>query len=262
MYRHRKKVARPNILLVVLIFVAMLTAGFFAVKQTQARMTTPASSEQFVVGVNTPFPPFEDRKGEEVIGFDIDLIKNFAEKQGKTVVVKDYQDFYALLPALVAGKLDIVISAVSITPEREDVVSFSKPYFTTSQGVIAKKGSTLKVTSTQDFANLTVGVQEGSTSETWVKENLTKPATSFGELGLGLELLRLGKVDVIMVDKPVADSYAKQSSDIVVVGNIDTGETYGIAVQKGDPRKILPDFNKLIDSPDYQKLVVKWFGGK
>jgi len=79
---------------------------------------------------------------------------------------------------------------------------------------------------------------------------------------LGLQYLRLGNVDVLLLDKPVADAFAKQNKDIAVVGEIKTGETYGIAVQKGDPNKLLPAFNKLLTKPEYQDLITKWFGGQ
>jgi len=130
---------KSNWIALTIAVVALVTVGVFAIRTT-ANTIMPAEGKILNVGTNTPFPPFEDRKGDEVFGFDIDLVQMLAKDTGKTLVIKDFQDFYGLLPALVAGKLDVVISAVTITPERAEVVDFSNVYFTTSQGVIAKKG--------------------------------------------------------------------------------------------------------------------------
>ncbi len=249
-----------NKIAVIIAAVALVTATIFGILTTKDLVATPRDESTIVVGVNTPFPPFEDRKGEEVVGFDIDVVKLVAREAGKTLVIKDFQDFYALLPALVAGKLDMVISAVSITPEREEIVSFSQPYFSTSQAILAKVGTTIDA---NNLNGLIVGYQEGTTSEEWVKANLAvSDSVTFGELSLGIQYLKLGNVDVILVDRPVAEAFASRDVDIIVIGNIETGEVYGVAVQKGDPKELLPLVNGLMGTQEYEELVNKWFGGE
>ncbi len=249
-----------NKIAVIVAAVALVTAIVFGAITTANLVATPSEEKVITVGVNTPFPPFEDRKGEEVVGFDIDVVKMVARQAGKTLVVKDFQDFYALFPALVAGKLDMVISAVSITPEREEIVSFSQPYFTTSQAILAKVGTKIDPT---NLEGLVVGYQEGTTSEEWFKANVTSSdSVTFGELSLGMQYLKLDKVDIILVDKPVAEAFASRDAEIVVIGDIETGEAYGVAVQKGDPMGLLPIVNGLMGTPEYQELVNKWFGGE
>ncbi len=249
-----------NKIAVIVASVALITAIVFGAITTHGLVATPSEEKTLVVGVNTPFPPFEDRKGEEVVGFDIDVMKLVAKKAGMNLVVKDFQDFYALLPALVAGKLDVVTSAVSITPEREEIISFSQPYFSTSQAILAKAGTNINP---NNLDGLVVGYQAGTTSEAWVTENMsTSDSVTFGELSLGIQFLKLDTVDIIIVDKPVAEAFASRNTDIVLIGEIDTGEVYGVAVQKGDPKSILPLVNGIMSTPEYQELVSKWFGGE
>lgn len=229
------------------------------------------------VGINTPFPPFEMHNGEEISGFDVDLAQKIASSMGRQLVIKDFSEFDALLPTLEAGKLDMVISALTIREDRAEVVSFSDPYFSASQALLTLKVSQMASTgSPGDFAGLKVGYQAGTTSESWIKDNLLgkvgiKEATPFGDLTVGLQLLRLKSVDVIILDEPVATSLSKSQTDLAVSGKIETGEKYGVAVAHSDPHSLLPAINKTIrdlqakstgsDQSEYDKLIQKWFGG-
>lgn len=222
-----------------------------------------------VVGTNTPFPPFEMRKGEEVIGFDIDLAKKIADALGRKLIVKDFSEFDALLPAVAdGGSLDMAISSITIRKDRGEVVSFSDPYFASSQALLAKRSSNLVYSGDPNsLKGLKIGYQEATTSQFWVEENLGKGSQNlipFGDVSIGLQILLIGSVDVIVIDAPAAESLAKVNSNLKVAGKIETGEEYGIAVAKGDPQKFLPKINnvlkKLKETGEYDKLIAKWFG--
>lgn len=262
---------KRSILAIIVALVLFLGVLWFAIASTIDKAHEP-SRGILVVGTNTPFPPFEDRKGEELIGFDIDLAERLAKALGKRLVIKDFNEFDALLPGLQAGTLDMIASAVTIRDDRKEVVDFSDSYFDASQAIIANKGNSFIFSGNPaDFTGYKVGYQKGTTSQSWVESHLLGKVKAgdlipFGDLTVGLGLLRLGSVDLIIIDEPVARSFAKNNSDIIVAGTIETGEKYGLAVPKGDPKKILPTINKALkemkETGEYDKLIQKWFGGQ
>lgn len=261
---------------VVVIIAALIAAFCFAVMQTRSKLEEASKSTGptvLLVGTNTPFPPFEERKGEMVVGFDIDLAAAVALALERELVVKDFSDFDALLPALQVGNLDVVVSAMTIREDRDEIVDFSKPYYTASQAILAHKDSGFVHSAApqpKDFEGMKVAYQEGTTSQYWIEDNLLgkvglKSTTPFGDINLGLQLLKMGSVDLIIIDQPVAEVFAKAHSDLVIAGTIETGEEYGFAVQEDDPDNLLPTINKVInemkESGEYDKLLEKWFGG-
>ena len=126
---------------------------------------------KYIVGVSADFPPFESVENGEFVGFDIDLIKAIGEEMGFEVEIRD-MSFDSLIAALVSGNLDIVISGMTITQERAEVVSFSKPYWTADQSVVVREDSDFNVTVL--FGKRNVGVQTGTTGDLWVEENLVE----------------------------------------------------------------------------------------
>ena len=232
-------------------------------------------SNTLVVGMNTPFPPFEYQQSGEIVGFDVDLANAIGEKINRKVVLKDFSDFAALIPAVETGAVDVVISGVTITPERDEAVDFSKPYYTASQAVLTTKDSNKFKGSgnliATDFEGMSVGYQELTTSQTWIEANLLgqvnlSETNSFGDLSSGLQSMRLGAFDLIILDKPVADSFAKKHADLIVAGTIETNEQYGVVVKNEDPQNILPEINEVIEemkvNGEYDELILKYFGGE
>lgn len=251
--------------------IALLIVLVFAIMSTASKASAPGKNT-LLVGVNTPFPPFEIQNGGEVVGLDIDLMKEVAKALGRKLVIKDFNEFDALLPALENGTLGVVISAVTIREDRDEVVDFSEPYFEASQAVL-KKGSNSLVYSGDPnvFTGVRVGYQKGTTSESWAENNLKEKVgvaalTPFGDMALGLELLQLGSMDVMILDEPAARSFVKMRGGLALAGTMETGEKYGIVVANGDPHKFLPTINKTIkrmkESGEYDKLVVRWFQGE
>lgn len=270
-YRHHEPHRGPRSKPVLIVTaIALLAVLVLAVISTVSKVSSP-QSDSLVVGTNTPFPPFEARKGEKVVGFDIDLAERIAASMGRKLVIKDFSEFDALLPALESEAVDMVISAVTIRDDREEVIDFSNSYFEASQAVLAAQGAALSYSGDpNDFKGLKVGYQEGTTSQFWVEEHLLDKVsvaslTPFGDIAFGLQLLQLGSVDAIIIDEPAASALAKSRAGLEVRGVIETDEDYGIAVREGDPQKLLPAINAVLsnmeETGEYDALIVKWFGG-
>lgn len=114
------------------------------------------------MGTSADYPPFEyvdSAKGEEIIGFDVDLAKAIAEKLGYEIQVKD-MDFNGLIPALETSQVDFVLAGMTPTEERKENVDFSDVYYTASHMIVSKKGSGIE--SLEDLDGKTIGVQLAS----------------------------------------------------------------------------------------------------
>jgi ABC-type amino acid transport substrate-binding protein len=262
---------KPLPIIILGIIVLIVVFAWYTVPRTISVLSQPPR-DMLMVGVNTPFPPFEYMIGDRVVGFDIDLAGAIADKLNRKLVIKDFSDFAAIFPAVETGSIDMAISGITITSERSEVVNFSDPYYNASQAVLIARNSKFKASgniTAKDFEGFIVGYQELTTSQTWVESNLYGKVNmtniTFGDFGSGLQQLRLGAIDVIVLDKPVADTFARNYEDLTVTGTIDTSETYGVIVGENDPEKILPKINDVIkqmkENGEYDKLIKKHFGG-
>ena len=90
----------------------------------------PMQKAKLIVGINAEFPPFEYYEGEELKGFDIDLMNYIGERIGFDIEFVN-MSFDKLIPAVVNGEVNCAISAITVTEERENVVDFTTPYIST-----------------------------------------------------------------------------------------------------------------------------------
>ena len=120
------------------------------------------------VGLNAIFAPFEYVENGQVTGFDVDLINEIGKNLGYKVEIID-QSFDGLIPALKAGKIDIIVSGMSSTEERKKSVDFTDEYFKSTQVYLRKKGN-IAVNSKESLAGKKVGVQLGTIQELEAKK--------------------------------------------------------------------------------------------
>lgn len=223
-----------------------------------------AFGAKYVVGTSADFAPFESVENGVFVGFDIDLINAIAEEMGFEIEIRD-MSFDSLIAALVSGNLDIVISGMTITDEREEVVSFSKPYWTADQSVVVREDSEMSVTVL--FGKHNIGVQTGTTGDIWVEENLVETKILTGDFKrydtyvLAMTDLVNRNVDAIVLDAPVAESFA-EVRPVKIVAIIKTYEDYGIAVNKAN-KELLELINegisRLEESGKLNELNLKHF---
>ena len=227
-------------------------------------LSSGVMAQQYVVGTNASFPPFEYVEDGEIVGFDIDLVKEIAELQGFEVEFRDIS-FDSLIPGLASGSLDIVAAGMTITDKRKEVVAFSDPYYSANQSVLVNKDS--KEDLTVLFGDNDVGVQTGTTGDTWVRKNLIEDEILTGEIRnydsyvFVIRDLSNQNIDAAVLDKPVAETYSK-NNPVKVVAEVITGEEYGIAVGKNN-QKLQEEINKGLakvkENGTMDKLIEKYF---
>ncbi|MCU0596779.1 MAG: transporter substrate-binding domain-containing protein [Desulfobacterota bacterium] len=158
---------------------------------------------ELVVGTSGTQPPMSavNKKGE-LIGLDVDLSKAMADAMG--VKLKFAQmPFADLLPALEAGKVDMILSGMTVTAERNKKVAFVGPYVVTGKGILAVEArfAALKEAKGLDAPEVKVGALKDSTSQKFAETSMAKAKlTLFGSYEEGIDLLLRNKIDVIVAD--------------------------------------------------------------
>ncbi len=199
-------------------------------------------------------------------GIEYDMANSIAAACGLTMEVRN-ESFDAIVAGQVAAdSYDIALSQVTITDERDQVVDFSVPYFTSDQGILVKKGTT--VASFADLKKLAVGVQQGTTAEYYflsVPEwSLGAAPQSFPDLISAYGALDAGQVDAVVIDTPINLGQAAQSGgELEVVAQIATGEKYGAIYPEGSPKKAVFDgiIQGLLDDGTITGYIAKYLGG-
>ena len=223
------------------------------------------------VGLNPAYEPFEYKNAQgEVVGFDVDLAKALcAQIQRKCVFVESEWD--SIIPALQAKKFDVIMSSMSITPERARVVDFTQRYYKTPSAIVVKKS--VKYDGPASLKGMKIGVLKASTQEKWALGEL-KPAgvnvvpyQSQNQVYLDLQAGRLDgtvadKVEVNggFLRKPEGKDYGYVGADQYDVKYY--GEGIGIAMRKGqaDLKKQLNDaIDTIRKNGTYGQIAKKYF---
>jgi polar amino acid transport system substrate-binding protein len=220
--------------------------------------------EKLTVGSDVPYPPFEEfgKTKTEFKGFDVEVVEAIAEKIGRTPEFKD-TSFDTIFRDLAQGKFDMVASATTITDEREETVDFTNPYYLPSaQSIVVKKGNS-DLKTDKDLEGLVVGVQQGTTGEEYVEEEIkTKELRTYPQGPDTIPALKAGTIDAVVIDRPVAENIIEADSGLEISGGIETEEQYGFVVQQGD-EELLDELNEglqeVIDSGEYETIYKKWF---
>jgi polar amino acid transport system substrate-binding protein len=169
-----------------------------------------------------PYEPmeFEAPPGEETpsgyTGFDIDLVQAIADDADRTLEVR-VTPFDGIFAAMDAGQCDAVVSSVSITEERERNMNFTEPYFDSEQSIMTTRENAAEFTTLESLAGKRIGVQSGTTGESFVQENLPDGATVIALPGAADLFAALGNtIDAIVQDYPINAYRTTVEPDFVV----------------------------------------------
>lgn len=219
------------------------------------------------VGMSANQPPMNmaNREGS-LMGFDVDLAKALSVAMKVKLEIKA-MPFGELMTALEEDKIDMVISGMSITPERTELVSFIGPYMMSGKSILTKNSVLGKVSATEEFnrKDLKLLALSNSTSASFVRS--AAPEASLIEIASydeGVAMLIDNKADAMVADMPMCVLSVLRYPDagLTTLERPLTVEPIGIAVSKDDPQ-----FFNLVDNylRAYEKTGVlaqlrkKWF---
>ena len=233
---------------------------------TAASAPAPAA-KVYVVGTDAAYAPFESQNEKaEIVGFDIEMAKAVAQKAGMDVKFLN-TPWEGIFNSLNQGDRDLLISAITITPERRQTMDFSVPYFDAQQLIAVMKDS--KITKFADLKKLKVGVQNGTTGDEVITKLQGKDSSNikrFESTPLALKELEGGGVDAVVADNGVVVHYVNNNSDLKFKTISDASfatEQYGLAVKKGNA-ELLEKINKGLVAVKadgtYAQIYTKYFG--
>lgn len=214
------------------------------------------------IATEPAFPPFESQaQNGELKGFDIDLINAIGKVENFQIKFESLP-FDGIIPALRTSTVDAAISAMTITSERQQVVSFSRPYFKAGLA-IAVRTENSDITDIGSLQGKSIAVHIGTTGANKAREVPDAKISTFDSAPLALQELQNGNVDAVINDAPVT-LHAIESGTlqgVKVVGELLTEEFYGIATPKNSQNldTINEGLELIIENGTYAQIYQKWF---
>ncbi len=262
--------------IVLLLFQTACGDGNTAAQPQAAKASVAAPADLvtpgvLTVGSDTTYPPQEsiDPSSKKAVGFDVDLITTIAARMGLRANIVS-TDFTTIIDSLTNKRFDVVISGVTVNPDRQKKVDFVT-YFNAGESLLVPAGDPEHLKSVTDLCGLQVGVQKGTveqddltaSSQQCVKNG--KPPVQMTILQSQTEVVQLlvnRRVAATYQDSPVTDYYIKLNpGQFTVGGSVVNAAPEGIAVRKGDTsmfRAIQTSFNQVKGDGTYHKLIARW----
>lgn len=230
--------------------------------------TAADGKRTFIMGVDPEYPPFSYLGDDgKFTGFDVEIAQAACDLLGWDLQVFGV-NWDQKLVQLDAKECDCVWSGMTILDSMKDAgYVLSKPYYDNTQVIMVKEGSDIK--SSADLAGKNVAVQLGTSGESLLSEggDLESLAKTFGKLTTCDSFLKCftelggGAVDAVIVDKPVATSYAQENAGFTILDEELGAEQYGIAFRSGDQElcdTIEGAVQQLVENGTYAKIAAKY----
>jgi polar amino acid transport system substrate-binding protein len=218
-----------------------------------------------------PDPPFELMRGEEVVGFDIELLRAMCAELGLRWEPCRYEgsDFTGIFDGLGDRRWDCVASGTTITPERQLKVDFCQPYLVSGQSLVCNVERTPTLRSIDDLRGRVIAVQRGNTSQPVVErleaEGKVAEVRLYPYQGISemLDDLEAGRIAAIMKLGPVMRWLTRDRPSLRVVQERITVEKLGVCVRRGNTglREALDQAqSRLASDGVVERLVSRWIG--
>ena len=175
--------------------------------------------EELHMATNAFFPPYEYYENDTVVGIDPEMAAAIADELDMKLVIDD-MDFDAILPAVTSGKADIGMAGMTVTPDREESVNFSKSYANGILSVIVTEDS--PITTVDDLldpdAEYVAGVQQGTTSDIYLSDSyenggITEDRVAkFNKGADAIQALLTGKIDCVVIDSQPAQAFVEANN--------------------------------------------------
>ena len=245
-----------------------LEAGYpdrnFAAGSTMGQI---AARGKIVIGVTRGIALFGEINpvSNEVSGFDVDLAREIAKELG---LHEDQIEFVDTLveeriPHLEQKKVDLVVLAFTITPERGELIEFSRPYFLAGQSILVQRNNR-SITNIRELAGRRVCVVSGSTSIGALSVDAPRAELVYHQdFGSCVNSLKAGTVDAVSTDDIVLAGFAAEDPNLVLVGGQFTREPYGVGIPKGQADMVqFVDgvIERMVEDGRWGKLYYKYLG--
>jgi polar amino acid transport system substrate-binding protein len=235
-----------------LVFVSVFALAACGSSSNENLQEKVVKKGKLVVAISPDYAPFEFKalvNGKDtIVGADVELAKAIADELGVKLELSS-MSFDNVLSSLQTGKADMAISGLSATKERKNAYDFSDPYYETENAILVKTSNLDKFTSISSLSGQKVAVQKGTIEEGLAKDQLKdSKIVSLTAMGEAINELKSGQVQAVDLEKPVAEGYLSQNSDIALAGfalKTSDGDAKAVAMPKGSG-KMVKTVNKVI----------------
>jgi len=202
--------------------------------------STAAIAKTYVAGIEPSFPPWASVDRGQFVGIAPDAVRAIAKQQGFDVKFRSLS-FDSLIPALKAGKIDILVTGLTVTPERAKQIDFTVPWWTIKLDVMVPKGS--KLTAQDALGNgHSVGVQTGTTNYDYLKNDIAGKGRkiqikTYEQGTTALQDLLIGRIDAQFLDDDTARQYmADNPGKLKIAGQVSPTppQVYALGVKKSN----------------------------
>ncbi|WP_320170604.1 amino acid ABC transporter substrate-binding protein [Maridesulfovibrio sp.] len=249
----------------VILMVAVMLAFAASAMAGDGSLEKVKQAGQLVIGLDDTFAPMGFRQDDgTLVGFDVDAAEEVGKRMGIKIVWQP-TEWSGVVHSLNAKKFDCIWNGMTITPEREKAVSFSKPYIMDGQIAVITMGNKA-IKGQSDLGGKIVGVQKGSPALEAAK-SIKPAAKEIREYDTNVKALldlEAGRLDSVVVDS-IAGRYsmAQRPGKYVALPGYITNEAFGIAFRKDD-KSLQAEVQKTIDAMiadgTMGKISRKWFG--
>ena len=230
---------------------------------TEAGQKATPKKKKYKISSDSSFAPFVFQNDQsKYTGIDMEMIKAIAKDQGFTLEISN-PGFDAAVSDVQNGNADGMIAGMTVTDARKATFDFSDPYYTTNSILAVQESS--KISSYEDLKGKTVGVKNGTDSQTFLEENKSKygyKIKTFSDGASMYDSLNSGSVAAIMDDEPVIKYAIKQGRKFKTPIEGTPSGQIAFAVQKDSNPELIEMFNNglanLKESGEYQKILDKY----
>jgi glutamine transport system substrate-binding protein len=225
---------------------------------------TTSHASELVVAVDAANVPFEFKKGDKYVGFDIDIWDAIAKELGATYKIQP-MDFNGIIPALQTRQIDVGLASITIKEERKKVLDFSAPYYDSGFTLMVPVNSA--ITGHDGLTGKTLAVKTGTAAVDYAKANFRNTDLRLfpNSDNAYLEVVT-GRADAAMHDTPSVLYYIKVNGQkkVKAVGPQMMAQQYGIAFPKGSALKDKVDvaLARIRTNGTYTVIYQKWFGAE
>jgi len=249
------------------VLLVMFTLSIVVVSTAQSTLENISKSGELRVGMTANQPPFSMKaKDGSIIGYEVDLARLFAESMKVKLTIVE-TPFNELLAALESGKVDIIMSGMTMTMARNMKVAFAGPYFLTGKSILTKSAAFSDTDESSDInkETLTLTVLKGSTSEQYVKNEIPEAelilANSYDD---AIKALEEGKASIMVADFSICayTALVHPEKGLITIAEPLTIEPIGLAMPPNDAHfhNIIQNYlNALSLIGALELLEIKWF---
>ncbi len=256
--------------IIALLLVSLLAFGVFAGGSkdsgTDTSLEDVMSKGKFIMGLDDSFPPMGFRDNQNnIVGYDVDLAKEVAKRMGVELVLQPI-DWAAKEQELDTGKIDCIWNGFTMTPEREAMLNFTKPYLDNAQVVVVRKDS--GITDLSGLSGKALGLQAGSSASIALdnaadfKDSLDEIVEFKDNVMAFMDLDSKG-IEAVLLDKVVAGYSISQNYNHFVMLEESLGsEKYGIGFRKNDTAlraKVETTLEEMAADGTIAEISTKWF---